>query len=64
MAELVEMALLTRTAFDIERAKRYALHVGVPSPLVNDVLFRLPTMTRKQNSVPVPHLGETSDGSD
>ena len=56
-AEQIEMALLTRTAFDTQRAKQYALAVGVIPDLVEDVLRRPPAMTRAKDSVPVPHLG-------
>lgn len=39
-AELVDIALLTRAAFEQKAAERYAVIAGVPSSLIGDVFTR------------------------
>ena len=41
-AELVEIALLTRAAFEQERGRRYAHIAGVPAEIIDQVFARSP----------------------
>ena len=45
-AELVAIALLTRAAFEQDRALRYASIAGIPARLIEEIFSRLPGAAR------------------
>jgi len=49
-AELVEIALLTRAAFEQSRAVRYASIAGVPAELIDEVFSRPPGAARSSDT--------------
>ena len=50
-AEKVDMALLTRAAFEKRTAERYASIAGLPSGLIDQVFTRTPDSTRQYSSL-------------
>lgn len=48
-AELVETALLTRTAFEHDRAVRYARIAGIAVELIEEVFSRAPDVVRSSD---------------
>lgn len=52
-AELVGIAILTRDAFGIERARRYASLAGLPPDLADSVLSRPFASLRRIDATPV-----------
>ena len=53
-AERIDLALLTRAAFDLYRALTYARLSGLSMELVNKVFERAPSCVRQQRSFFLP----------
>ncbi len=54
-AEKVDMALLTRAAFEKTTAERYATIAGLPNELIEQVFARPPNSTRQYSSLSRSH---------
>ncbi len=53
-AERINLALLTRAAFDAPTARTYARLSGLPAPLVDTVFGRPPGQVRQQHTYFLP----------